>query len=45
MAKRGLGSLKMDPEKARLIHIAGGKASHGGGRPAGSHNKKGDENV
>lgn len=33
MAKRGLGSPRMDKDKARKIHQMGGKASHGGGRP------------
>jgi general stress protein YciG len=34
MAKRGLGSPNMDKAKARAIHQAGGRASHGGGRPS-----------
>lgn len=34
MAKRGLGSENMSEETKRHIHSEGGKASHGGGRPA-----------
>lgn len=38
MAKRGLGSPNMDPDRAREIHSEGGRASHGGGRKRGSSN-------
>ena len=38
MAKRGLGSPNMDPDKARQIHSDGGRASHGGGRKRSGNN-------
>ena len=40
MTKRGLGSPTIDPEKKKLIHVLGGKASKGGGRPLGSKDTK-----
>lgn len=40
-SNRGFAS--MDPEKQREIAAEGGRASHGGGRPAGSRNGQGQQ--